>query len=87
MFKRPDPNDTTVKSISAMMAPRVMMNVSMSRALTPSATRRSTLNASATPASSTNVGAQMCAIQRVKNSAAGSAIVAASGYIAESCER
>ena len=70
-----------------MIAPRVMMNMSISRALTPLATRRSTLSASATPARNTNVGAQMCVIHRVKNSAAGSAIVADPAYIAESSER
>ncbi len=60
------------------------MNLSISHAgdaLRPCA---STLNASDAPARNTNVGAQMCVIQRVKNSPAGSAAVIASGYIAES---
>jgi hypothetical protein len=53
--------------------------LSISHAFRAFATRRSVDSASATPARKTNVGAQMCVIQRVKNSPPGSAIVAAPG--------
>jgi len=67
-----------------MNAPRVRMERSIADDGSPFALRRSTLSASDVPARKTNVGAQMCVIQRVKNSPAGSAAVIASGYIAES---
>ena len=73
-----------VGSINAMIPPRMSMSLSMDQAAAPFATRRSTLRARAVPARKTNVGAHRCVIQRVKNSAAGSAIVPASAYIAES---
>ena len=73
--QRPEPSEMMVGSITAMIAPRTRMSLSMAQALTPFATRRSTLSASAVPARNTNVGAHRCVIQRVKNSAAGRAIV------------
>jgi hypothetical protein len=80
----PDPNEMRVGSISAMIAPRVRMFLSIDQASTPLMTRRSMLIASDVPARNTNVGAHRWVSHRVKNSPAGSAIVVASAYHAES---
>src|SRR5512145_1087922 len=76
---QPDPNEMSVGSMSAMIAPRVRMFLSIDHAFTPRTTRRSMLSASDVPARNTNVGAHTWVIQRVKNSPAGSTIVVASG--------
>ena len=75
---QPDPSEMSVGSMSAMIAPRTRMFLSIDHAFTRLTTRRSMLSASEVPARNTNVGAHRWVIHRVKNSPAGSAIVVAS---------
>ena len=69
------------------MAPRLRMLLSISHASTPRTTLLSMLSASEVPARNTKVGAHRCVIHLVRNSAAGSAMVMAPSYMAESSDR